>query len=400
MKAEPRRPRILSPLVAGLLVSATLAAGCTDAAPSVEPAVRTDSAGVTIVAHGGSDVPAPLAFHEEFRLGGSDTRPEEAFFQVTAWNVAIDDAGHIHVLDPSVHRVHVFDGDGGHLRSHGGPGEGPGELGMPTGLTLLGDGGFGVMDLARGGVARFGPDGEPDTTLPFPSGFAGGRIHVTEAALVAPVRRPIDDGARFDSELVEITDGDTVALARVEGAEARPIQLESCGMSFGGMEPVFSPTLRWAARSGTIAATTSGEYDVVILQDGREVLRIRRDIPPRPATADLAIEEQGEGMQVRLESGTVVCDPAEVVEQRGVAPVIPAVSQIQIAPDGTVWVRRGGVRGEPRPTDLFTADGGYLGTLPADAPFPIAFFPDGRIAAAEEDEFGVTRLVVYSVEEG
>jgi len=37
--------------------------------------------------------------------------------------------------------------------------------------------------------------------------------------------------------------------------------------------------------------------------------------------------------------------------------------------------------------------------LPADAPYPIGFLPDGRLLAAERDELDVVRLVAYRIEE-
>jgi hypothetical protein len=139
---------------------------------------------------------------------------------------------------------------------------------------------------------------------------------------------------------------------------------------------------------------------VALFEGTREIRRIRRALPPRMTSDRLGLEEVGEAMRIQTESGERVCDSREVVEQRGVASVIPAVGRLALAPDGGLWVERGGVRGEPRAIDLFTDEGIYRGTLPEGTPFPIAFFPDGRIAAPHTDELEVTRLVVYRVREG
>jgi hypothetical protein len=168
-------------------------------------------------------------------------------------------------------------------------------------------------------------------------------------------------------------------------------------MGFSGMPPLFQPTLRWDATGGRTAIATDETYEVRVLEGGREVRILRRDIPPTPATKELALRQVGDAMQVRTEGGVRRCLPDDVVEQQGFAPVIPAISAIVVSPDGRLWVQRGGVRDEPKPIDIFSPDGEYEGTLPAGSPFPILFLPDGRIGAAETDDMDVTRLVVYGV---
>lgn len=380
------------------LLAATIPAACGDASSAAGEGITTDSAGVTIVTHGATDMPAGLAFHEEFRLGGSDTRPEESFYRVNARSIGIDEAGRLHVLDRDAREVIVFDDEGRHLQTLGGAGGGPGELGLPAAVAALPGGGSGVVDMSRDAIVRFGPDGEVLPSSPIPSDFVSGPVHLTEDALVVPVRVREEDGAHFADELVRLVDDDTVRLARVRSAEARPFRLESCGVGFTGMQPLFWPTVRWAARDARLAVASSAAYDVTIFEEGLEVRRIRRDIEHRAASEELAVQEQGEGLRLTLPSGEVECEAADVAENRGFAPEVPAVDRLALAPDGTLWVERGGVRGEPRPTDLFGSEGEYLGTLPPEAPFPLAFFPDGRFAAAETDELDVTRLVVYRIE--
>jgi hypothetical protein len=363
-----------------------------------ELAVRTDSAGVQLVRIPGSDRPAPVALHEQFRLGGDDTREEQSFHQVTRSNVATDDAGNIHVLDFQARRVFSFDGAGGFVRSVGRPGGGPGEIGMPFGLVVDRDGTIGVIDISRHGLVRFGAAGEPLPVQPFPPGYRGGHLHLSGAAMVAPVQLPLDGGERWVEALIRAASDDTTSIVTLPQPELKAIQLASCGMGFSGMPPVFSPTLRWDARGERIAVARSDAYDVEIFESGRLVQRIRRAVEPTRATAALAIEEQDGGLRVGTSGGVVVCDPAEFVETVGVAPTIPAIGELAISPDGGLWVRRGGVRGAPRAVDLFDAEGEYRGSLPPGSPFPVLFLGDGHIAAAERDEDDVARLVVYRIE--
>ncbi|MEX2530121.1 MAG: 6-bladed beta-propeller [Gemmatimonadota bacterium] len=381
-----------------LLAAALLLGGCGESDPAEAGTIMSDSAGIVIVSHEREDRPAPLEFVEEFRLGGSDTRPEEAFFQVGPGTIGVDDAGRIFVLDAQSRQVVIFDDTGRHLRSVGRSGDGPGEFGFPVGLTVAPEGEFGVLDISKRGIVSFSLDGEILPTVPFPAGFFGGILHRTDDGSVWQ-QQLVEDGAASDV-LLRSGGADTIRIVHVDRPEMRPIQLESCGMGFSGMLPVFHPTLRWAARDQTIVAATTAEYEISIFHGVVETRRIRRAIPPLPASERLAVEEQGEGMTVVLGDGRqVVCDSQEVVEQRGFAPVTPAVGRIAIDREGGLWVQRGGLREEPRAIDLFDADGDYRGTLPPGAPFPLAFFPDGRIAASHTDDFEVTRLVVYRVEE-
>ena len=89
-----------------------------------------------------------------------------------------------------------------------------------------------------------------------------------------------------------------------------------------------------------------------------------------------------------------------MVEKQGHAPVLPAVGEIALAPDRSIWVRRGSVKGEDPIVDVFDGDGTYLGTLPPGSPYPATFLPDGSVVAIERDEMDIDRLVVYRVQRG
>lgn len=390
----PRRALPTLYLVAAVLSSLPACAGGDAPARSV----RTDSAGITLVTNGAVELPPPITLREEFRLGGDDSRPEHAFYEVNPASVGVDRAGNIYVLDATAHHVVAFDGDGRHLRTMGRRGGGPGEMGMPFGLVVEPDGTVGVVDISKRALVRFGPDGAVVEQQPLPDDFRGGRLVPYAGGMIAPSGRNQD--GRMVSTLVHTTTapgGEPRELVDMLMPEMKPVQLASCGMGFSGMPPVFSPSLRWAAHGERLAVARSDAYDVEVYDGGRLTLRIRRDVPPTPATTALAVQEQGEGMRVGTEAGFRVCEPQEVVEQLGVAPTIPAIGQLAVAPDGSLLVRRGGIRDTPRAIDLFAADGEYLGTLPPGSPFPLAFLPDGRVAAGDRDALDVVRLVVYRV---
>jgi hypothetical protein len=98
-------------------------------------------------------------------------------------------------------------------------------------------------------------------------------------------------------------------------------------------------------------------------------------------------------MRVVAGGGERVCEPEEVVRERGYAERIPIIAEIAAGPDGTWWVRRRAHGG----ADVFAADGEYLGTLPGSAPYPLLALPGTRIASIAVDSLDVERLVVYRV---
>ena len=77
---------------------------------------------------------------------------------------------------------------------------------------------------------------------------------------------------------------------------------------------------------------------------------------------------------------------------------MPLIDDLALAPDSTLWVERRGVGEESRPIDVFEPGGRYLGTLPAEFPFPTAFLPDERVLVITRDEFDVQRIAVMRLE--
>jgi hypothetical protein len=353
--------------------------------------VVTDSAGVRIVRSTSSeDAALELMADPVLVLGGKET-PEESFVRVGSSTVGSDASGRIYVMDPQVYQVHVFEPNGAHVRTVGAQGEGPGELSFPVALAVSEDGRIWVADIGRRGLVHWDPDGQVMDLHPFPQGLLGGAIRHTRSGMVVPTRD-------LESKRLMVFEGDrpVATLAELPVGETRSIQLESCGMRLGGMEPIFSPALVWDASRGSVAVARNPSYAIDIYEDGRLVRSLRRDIAPQPASPKLAEASLGDGMRVGVgTAGDVrVCDPAEVVEQRGVADYLPMIRDLALAPDGTLWVRRYDVDEVSQPIDVFDPEGRYLGTLPPSSPFPVGFLPDGRILLSEEDELEVQRLVV------
>lgn len=377
-----------------LLVAIGVPSGCTDGSTEAIRAEVTDSAGISIVRSVSEDLPLRLESEPVLALGGKDT-PEESFYSIAASTVATDGDGNLYVLEWDAYRVQVFDSTGTHQRTLGRQGGGPGELQYPFGLAVAAVGRVWVVDVGKRALVGWTRDGDVLPQEPLPVAYSGGRVEWTPSGLFMPLR----DSLAHHLALIREA-GEPQVLASLPLAETRSVELTSCGMFFGQREPIFSPSLTWTAAGNTVVVARNPDYVLDVYEDGRLVRSIRRDLPPRPASEELARASLGEGWRVGIGSQgrEVVCDPAEVVEQQGFAPYLPMVGALAYAPDATLWVQRYTVASDPSPIDLFDPDGRYIGTLPEGSPFPIGFLPDGRILVSETDELDVQRLVVRTVQ--
>jgi hypothetical protein len=386
-----RAPAVPVVLAAALALALTLAGCGADGSRDQAGFSLADSAGVELALNAGADRPLAPDVHEHFRLGGRDT-PTEGFYEVGSWNVGVDGAGRIHVMDRDRHVVQVFDHEGRPQATLGGSGSGPGELRIPLFLAVGDDGHVHVADLSKGAIVRWAPDGRILDQDPFPPGYVGGRMAWSEAGLLAVLRG-------VDGQRLALRPGgdDEVVLSALPQPAGRDLHFASCGLGVSNFPPLFTPSMTWAVQGGTVAVANTGSYAIELYRDGELVRVVRREVAPRPVTTEIAMASLGEGMRVRTQQGELLCDPAEVVSEQGFEPFLPVVSELAIAPDGTLWVRRYALAGEAAPVDVFDPDGRYLGTLPDAGSFPVAFLPEGRILVSEEDAAGVQRLVAQTV---
>lgn len=381
----------LAPAAAFSAAATLVLAGC-GGAPSATLVERVDSAGIEIVMNRGEDRPAGWMFEREFSLGGSDEGPE-SFFNVSAGAVATGRDGHLYVLDRGNHRVVVFDGEGRHVRTFGRQGGGPGELQWPQSIVVAQDGSLAIADIGHRGLVRVSPDGQPLENRML-EGWVGGGMAAFGDGLIAQLNA--GEMPDLQHQLTYLGDEETRPLVTMPSPPLRPVDFGCVRIS--GMSGLFAPSLLWAASADRLAAVTTPAYEIDLYDGDRMVGRLRRDVPLRPATRELAIQEVGEKFEVQFGGGgSCVAEPPKVVDERGFAEWIPAIRRIRIAPDGTFWVQRFAVKGDAAATDLFSADGVYLGTLPDDAPYPVAFFPDGRIITVEKDDLDLDHVVVYHI---
>ncbi len=363
---------------------------------------------------------------ELYRLGTLAGEDWEQFGRIAS--VAFDPAGNLLVFDSheTTQAIFVVGLDGRLVRRIGGMGEGPGEFGDALAMTVLSDGRVAVADLARRGYHLFRADGEFDRMVRM-SGSAGSwgmgviraqpgaeaivhvpgqatRYLMTAAAFFGPIVLPTLYSIERTVLSGESTESDTIAEAWLPPTgleeEEEVIQRNSIHMPYG-LLPQLSPRVHWGMLpDGSVAFADSTTWTVKIAEAGSGVVRIlKRPFQPEPTTGRVIRAEKDRRLrrlEENAEPGEDLRRWRERIENMEFADEVPVVRGLGVTGDGHIWVvRRGEEPLSDGVIDVVTGDGQYLGSHAAGTVgLPEAFGPEGLMAFIEEDELGVTTVVV------
>lgn len=337
---------------------------------------------------------------EEVRIGALEGDPAEMFQQVSM--LAPDSRGWIHVLDRQAHEIRIFDENGEHVRTLGGPGEGPGELGPPIGMAVDPDDRVWAADMGNNRYTLWDRDGEVVTTRSRPvtlwpyawdAGFDGDR-------LLEHTQIEGDPGDGTWGFLRVSASGDVPVDSlptppvdhQPESYEVRDDQ----GAMFTAVP--FAPSEhRAVGRAGEHWFGVSDAYRLYRAGLDGDTLRIveRRHEPVPVASEEVTEFAERERTQQMEERG------AEIDLDR-IPDVKPPFEQVIVAGDGHLWVRTALPHGEERTRfDVFDPEGRYLGAVRAPEAFsssPRPAIRDGRLWAQVADELDVPYVVGYRIE--
>lgn len=381
--------------------------------PRTPTAVRTDSAGVEIVMNPGPDRPLtwPITAEDTIFDPAVDTTLQG---EARGVNVATDAQGRLVFTDGSYADRRVLRRElDGSIHQIGRRGGGPGEYEMVGGVSVAPSGEVAIVDYGKQGFVRFDSADQPLPVLKWSSFgtgfsrgggyFAGGLVaHITDMGSGSgeeQVMRAAADGEgpKPVQLLYLATATDTVQVARVEDPPMKMMMFESCHVGFS-QPPLFYPSLQWTGNAEMLAVVTDGGYRIDLWRGGRLARSIRRDFTPRQVTRALAEREVGEGMKISV-GGRAPCliSASEIIDKQSFASTLPAIKRLAMAADGTLWVERWTIKGEPPQRDVFDATGGYLGTLTGDLPWPQAWLPNGEFVAVSADADSLPVVVRYAV---
>ena len=374
--------------------------------------VRTDSAGIEIVASLGPD-----------RALAGTVLPSDTLVDPVRDSALQGEARGVSVAADSLGRLVFADGPfndrrvlrralDGSIHQVGRRGGGPGEYQIPGPIGVAPSGEILVVDYGRQAYVRFDADDRPLPSIPwslFGPGFSRGVGRYAGGLLMhrndpGGGRRsaesgggPASDGPPPEQVLHFATGRDTVVVGRLVEPPMQMMMFESCQVGFA-QPPLFSPNLLWTGNADWLAVVADGSYRIDLWREGRLVRSIRRSLPPRTGTRELALQELGEGQRIIVGNRPPCLIPAaDILEKQGFAPTLPAIRRISMAADGTLWVERYTVKGEPPLRDLFDPTGAYLGTLTGDLPWPQAWLPDGRFVSVGADADSLPVIVRYAV---
>lgn len=363
-------------------------------------ATRTDSAGIEIVANTGTDrrLAWPVTVQDTIYDPASDTILQS---EARMLGLAVDRQGRLVLADGGFSDRRILrQGSDGAFHQVGRRGGGPGEYQMFSGVTVSPDGEILISDFGKRGFVRFGPDDTPLPVIPWatldqglPRGFPQDDRFVGGGILVAYSEMSESTSVK---RIRLATPTDSILLAEIHEPAPKTLFFKSCGVSFMGAA-LYYPTPRWTGNQQMVALTTGDAYEITVWSAGKRVRIIRRAVPPRAATKELAMQDLGEGQRMFIGARPCVLPAAEIVEQQGVAPTIPVIKRLAMATDGTLWVERYTVKGETPLRDIFDPTGNYLGTLSGEIPWPQAWLPDGRYVSVLANADSLPVVVRYGV---
>ncbi|MFV1987299.1 MAG: 6-bladed beta-propeller [Gemmatimonadota bacterium] len=391
----------------------------------------------------GPDVILDPQTQDVYTVGALEGEEWETFGNVSG--LVFDANGNLFMLDRDAGHIVMISPTGEFVRTIGRQGQGPGELVSPFSLALLPEDRLVVFDFSKMGFQVFGTDGEfiESVTLSPEDGLPGGVILPTPDAPPGPhggIRlsfkgggggegepsgRPIEtfglDGSRDvaysawappppgegEGDETELSAGDSRIKLRMDQTVA------------------FEPDLHLGILSdGRFAVVDSVGYRVKLVRDG--VVESTLERPIAPTVVDESIEELererrlaaleeggpggGGGRMMVISAGGSGAGGGNIsvgqdqinqmmrtqIEGMGFASEIPVIERMRVDWNDRIWVQRTGARpGEDGPTDILTADGGYLGSIAADGlRIPDAFGPGGLVAYIEQDELEIQRVRV------
>jgi hypothetical protein len=377
-----------------------------------------------------------------FSVGTVEGRDWEMFSQVRA--VAFDRRDNMYLLDGQNLRVIVFDATGKYLRQFGKKGGGPGEFQAPIGLDIAADGNVVVSDLGNRAFVVFTPAGEHvrnvtfDDELGFPMSFMTDRSGGVVARSMPRIRRdettPQDN---FSTIFRQPLTGANSTMQSLYKVPVPPPRVIDGGAGSGGgrrvasinMDPVFGARPTFGVLPAGLALHHETEYAIRILDaNGRHVRTVTRDYRPRKVTKKDQEEWQERrrrnerdgtnapimvtstagptGSNVSVGSGRGAAGAAAgaamtfSMDNVPFAETMSVVTSIRTDPTGRIWVQRRQPDGTSEgPIDLVTAEGRYIGTLPAQ-PMPRAVSPSGLAAWVQTDDLGVEKVVVRRLPAG
>ena len=386
-----------------VVLTVLLLASCNRDAELDSPTLLIDSAGVRILESdpASSDATCTIGDEPSVVIGDDETDERQWFSSIPGAGRLSD--GSIVAVDRATGEVRVYDGTGGHLRSMGGMGEGPGEFDDPNELWVTAGDTLWVGDAtAPWRYNVFASEGDfvrqvNLNPLFLNSSLQGGVLdngYSVNSKKKSVLREGFDT---TDTLLVQIHDRDGNLL----GTLARmPDQIRGVVKEVPDLWlfPLFQSFARVDAVGSTIALAHGRDTEVRVLDEEFNLRTIIRWFEPdREVTgADVrAWREDYIESRNRPASGPWSrFDDAHVSTNRPVSEIFPAISSMRVGRDGRIWVRQYDRPREDRRWLSFSAGGEFVCHL-AQPPGAVWEFGSDYVLLTAQTELGTQTVRLY-----
>jgi hypothetical protein len=404
-----------------------IAVGCAGGGASDWQGSITDSAGIQIVQNTEAGAWGPgdaWTLTEVLRIGTAEGEPEYQFGRLLpAGSIALASDGRIVVLDAQGQHLKVFTADGTYERTIGGPGAGPGEIGIATQSTVLMTPGDTILmvDLGNQRVSLYVMGGTfvRSSPIDLAAGFPFRWELAADGRVVVQVRRLDFAGAGAVADSM-----DAIAVRRLDGSAGDTLMLVRSGktVQFTGGLPewnLFVPEPLWTLWGDRILYAVNDNYRIGVYGPGGAVDRfIEMPFTRAPVTETDQAPLKRALHKAMLEQGAPPQIATQLVDTRvHFAPYYPAFAQMLEGPYGTILVQHvrplsdltdeerenydftSGATGSNR-WDVFDAQGRYQGLLLMPPRFQPVEFRGDEIYGIQWDDLDVPYVVKLRVGEG
>lgn len=342
-----------------------------------------------------TEAPPAWELRERFRIGVIEGDGPDVFGEVR--DVELGPRGETFVLDGQAAEVRVFGGEGTYLRTLARPGEGPGELNRPAGLTLDRDGNVWVLNWGNSRYTAFDPATgdvvEEHRRLASFVAFRWPGAFDAEGRLIDVGLDQTGEPAilRLDSDFVP---SDTLPFPTADDAHQILIRRGEM-LVMSALDP-FAPQPAWSPGPDGIVVGEGGAYRLHRIGfDGDTMLTVEVSAPSVRVTAS--------------ERDSVLTAFQELVESSGGTPerqprvpdTKPAHGPILLDEQNRLWVQRLPAAGEAPGWDVLGAEGDYVAyvRLPIVVNAVLRSVRADRVAVSAELA-GVPTVIVYDLVKG
>jgi hypothetical protein len=311
------------------------------------------------------------------------------------------------LVDDGMLNIKFFDEAGGHTKTVGGNGQGPGEFRRMAGAVLASDTII-LYDRVNRRLTIVSPAGGivRDYAVDVYAAPGGsqlriiGRTRAGAFVVVQPAELPTQSGFHRDTVAIVLWDGTTITdtVGLIPDAE-RHREISSVG---GGPQIIirrlFMPNSALVAMSGdVIFAASSDAYEMVLFNHGGTYDLLRRsDVPPRilrRSDYETAVHDL-----VASSDDVTVAVKEEWTKMAKAQPLrsAPLIDALVVGNDGSIWVRDYATKDKNRWT-IYSQAGGTLAFVDLPAQTKLLSATKDRVLLRSIDDMGVNQAIIASI---